>query len=410
MDEAVQPVHEAAGCAVVRRQAIFDERERLTGYELLLDTGRPPASDDEGLGLLAGAFGDIGLRRVVGDHRAYITATSEVLGNAHLLALPADQVVLQLPEQHVDKPLLDTVARLVEDGFKVGVGGWALHGEADALLEHATTIKIDFDFGTLDLTRLVARSEELHARGATLIAGHVQTRGEYEECRRLGFDAFQGHYLAQPDVLAARRTPTARMTALADLLAATGPGAFEELERIICQDAGLAHRFLRLADSALYASRVRVRSVREALARLGAHAVRQWALMTVVAGVSDTSSETARHLLAMGLHRARICQLLARQDRDACADLAFSAGLLSILPALIDVPFDELLSELPLDDRLARALADHVGLEGQMLAAVIAYESGERENADGHPALLAAISRIYSEALLWADYSAGRLS
>lgn len=408
-DTAQQAPPTLDGCVLIRRQAIFDEHERLVGYELLLDSGHPPADDDDGRGLVVSAVVDIGLRRIVGSRRAYITATPAVLANAGALRLCPEQVVLQVPEQPVDGWLIGALARLVQDGFAIGVGGWALDGTADDLLALASMVKVDFDFGAPDLTRLVARSAELHARGVTLIAGHVQTRGEYERCRWLGFDAFQGEYLGRSAPVAGRRTPTAGVAALAAVLRAEGPDAFEELERVICHDAGLAHRFLRVADCALYARRTRVRSVHDALARVGTETARHWALMTIVGGMADTRSPAARHFLGVGLHRARVCQLLARQRRDACPDRAFSVGLLSILPVLTREPVDELLCDLPLDERLAGALADHLGAEGQMLAAILAHESGQRANAENHPRLLAAVSRVYADALLWADDHAGRL-
>lgn len=397
-----------AGGALILRQALFDARERLAGYELLLDRG--PAADSGAAAVITAAFGELGLRRVVGDHRAYVTAPFDLLAGAAALRLPAGQLVLQVAEQPIDDRLLGVVGRLVEEGFGVGVGGWALGPDAEPLMRLATAVKVDFDFGTRDLTQLVAQRDALHAHGATLIAAHVQTRGEYEEARRLGFDAFQGAYLARPAEVAGRRAPTRRMAALAAVVTATGPGAFEDLERLIVQDVGLAHRFLHLAGSAFYASRARVRSVRDALARLGADAVRRWALMLVLAGLTDSPSDTARHLLGVGLHRARICELLAGQDPDACPDRAFSAGLLSILPGLVDQTMQEVVAELPLEERLASALTQHEGGEGRMLAAVIAYEDGERENPDGDPPLLAAITRIYTDALLWADDTARRLA
>jgi len=405
-DAAPCTYQQAADCAVVWRQPVFDRGQRLAGYELRLDAHTESAEREAG-DVLTTVCGDLGLRRVVGDRRAYITASPQLLAEAAVLQLPAKQVVLQIPEQPVDAQLLAAVRHAGGEGFGVAVGGWALDPAAEALLELATTIKVDFDFGTLDLVRAVARRDELHARGATLIASRVQTRGELEECRRLGFDAFQGEFLAQPASIAGKRTPTVRMAALAEALNATGQTAFEQLERLICRDVGLAHRFLRLADSALYARRARVRSIRDALARLGADAVRRWALMLTLVGVTDTSSQAARVLLGVGLHRARVCELLARQELNADPDRAFTAGLLSVLPGLVDRPMDELVAELPVDDRLASALIDHLGAEGRLLAAMIAYEDGQRASADGFPPLLAAITRIYAQSLLWADDTAG---
>jgi len=153
-----------------------------------------------------------------------------------------------------------------------------------------------------------------------------------------------------------------------------------------------------------------VRSIHDALARLGSRTARQWALMTILAGMADAGSPAARHFLGVGLHRARVCELLARDQRHGCPDRAFSVGLLSVLPAVTGEPLDQLLSDLPLDPALAGALTDYLGAEGQLLAAIIAHERGERANDHQEPRLLAAIGRIYADALLWADETARRLS
>ena len=182
----------SARCALIRRQAVFDARERLVGYELLLDHGVPPAADADAAAVIASAFGDLGLRRVVGDHRAYVTASFDVLSGAAALRLPSQQLVLQVAEQPVDDRLLRTVGRLVEQGFGVGVGGWGLEPDAEPLLGLATAVKVDFDFGTRELTQLVAQRDALHARRATLIAAHVQTRGEHTRPGGWGSTPFRG--------------------------------------------------------------------------------------------------------------------------------------------------------------------------------------------------------------------------
>ena len=41
------------------------------------------------------------------------------------------------------------------------------------------------------------------------------------------------------------------------------------------------------------------------------------------------------------------------------------------------------------------------------LAAMIAYEDGQRASADSSPSLLVAIASIYAEPLHWADHTAG---
>lgn len=183
---------------LLARQPVFDRRDRIAGFELSFAPGTEPAGPAAAARMITTAFGDLGLRRMVGDHRAYINATPELLAQAPALRLPPDRVVLQLAGRTVDEALLATVRGLVDDGFGVGVGGWALSSDAAPLLELASVVKVDFEFGTLDLARLVTRRAELQARGITLIATDVQTRGEYDECRRLGFDGFRAAISPSP--------------------------------------------------------------------------------------------------------------------------------------------------------------------------------------------------------------------
>src|SRR5579875_2826524 len=206
MDDTAREASAAADrCVLIRRQAIFDPQERVSGYELLLDTGAPPAEDEQAQGLLTSAVVDIGLRRIVGTRRAYLTATPALLADAAALRLSPEQVVLLVPAQPVGRSLLRTLRGLVGAGFEIGVGAWAIDGGAEPLLRLASVVKLDFRFGTRELALLMTRRDELHARGATLIAGQVQTWGEYERCLGLGFDAFQGEYLAHPAPIDRRR-------------------------------------------------------------------------------------------------------------------------------------------------------------------------------------------------------------
>jgi hypothetical protein len=57
---------------------------------------------------------------------------------------------------------------------------------------------------------------------------------------------------------------------------------------------------------------------------LGSVAVRRWATLLVLAGVTDRPN----HLLELGLSRARLCELLAMRDDEADTERAFTVGLL----------------------------------------------------------------------------------
>jgi EAL and modified HD-GYP domain-containing signal transduction protein len=404
-----RPAERPAGWPVVQRQPVIDGDGRVIGYGLHL-AASPAPTERAAAGLLSAVCADVGLPELVGRRRAYLTGPAGLFDHVPELRLPPAQVVLEVSEQPVQPPLLATVSRLVRRGYRVAVGAWALAPDAGALIALATTVRVSFNFGTQDVRRLAVRREELHGHGITLLASDIQTRSEYEECRRLGFDAFQGPFLAQPEERAAPGTPTARATALGEALASGGPEAFDQLERLIIRDAGLAHRFLRLAGSAFFSPRGPIRSVRHALARLGAETTRRWVILLLLAGLTDAAPDSpAAYLLGLGLHRARLCEVLAGEIDDADPDAAFTCGLLSVLPALLERSMADLLTELSLGERLTRALLEHHGAEGELLAALIAYENGARRAGEAQAPLHAAIRRIYASCLLWAEDTRAQL-
>jgi len=231
-----------------------------------------------------------------------------------------------------------------------------------------------------------------------VIADGVQTREMYGFCRGLGFDAFQGQYFAEPVIVTGASAPTYRLRALS-MLAEGSATSFEQLERVIAEDPGLSLKLVKLANSAFYGGRHRVGSIRQALMALGTITVRRWATLLVLAGISDRPS----HLLEVGLLRARLCELVAKELDGAEDDRAFTVGLFSVVDSLLGMRMDQLLDDLPFDDRTTNALGSHQGPEGRLLAGVLAYERGDFEGCVGSGVGLLQMARAYREALDWTD-------
>jgi EAL and modified HD-GYP domain-containing signal transduction protein len=135
--------------------------------------------------------------------------------------------------------------------------------------------------------------------------------------------------------------------------------------------------------------------------RLGAAAVSRWIMLFALSKMTDRP----QHLLNAAVHRARLCEMLAREDPDAVPERAFSAGLFSVLDALLDRPMRELIADLCLDDRLASAITDHRGPEGRLLAAVLFYERGDFAGCAQRDVRLVNLASAYWQAAEWADYT-----
>jgi len=391
----------------VARQPIFNRAEAITGFEILYRSLTGPFTDAEGATstVIVQSLADIGLERLVGDSRAFINVTADFLLKVRPLPMPPERVVLELVGTHnADPALLGALRDARDAGFKIALDGFRLSPGLEPLLALANVVKLDIR--ALSGGTLVKQVNELRGRGLTLIALKVETREEYEACRAMGFDGFQGYFFAEPAVVSGPTAPTHRLGALSQLIAPDRQASFEEIERVISQDAGLAHKLVRLASSAFVGTRTQVGSVRQALILLGTVAVRRWAMLLALSGLTDRP----QHLLTVGLVRARLCELLADAHPVAAPDRAFTVGLFSVVDALLGKPMQALLDELPFDSRITHALLDHDGPEGRLLAAVLAYERGDFNDVPRFGVGLPALAGAYREAIDWADGVAVQLA
>jgi len=391
---------EHTGTVVVARQPIFDAGWDVIAYELLyrpvVEGARPVAPEAMTAGVLATAFSDLGLDLLVGDRIAHVNVTRDFLLGVRPLPLEPHRTVIELVEdQVVDAALIEVLAEAVDAGFTLALDDFVYAPKMERLLDLASIVKLDVR--ALSPAQLEAEVRKLSPRNLTLIAEKIESAEEYELCRELEFDAYQGYFFALPELSQTTATPTHELGSLVALAATDAETTLEELEAIVQRDAGLSHKLLRYANSAYVAPLRPIASLRHALTMIGSTAIRRWGLLLALSGLRDAP----HHLLNAAMVRARMSELIA-PAMAAAPDRAFTAGLFSLLDAMTGRQMDDLVAELPFDDRLSDALVRRVGPEGEVLRATLAYERGDFDAAAvyARPQLLA---DAYHQAIAWSD-------
>jgi EAL and modified HD-GYP domain-containing signal transduction protein len=395
-------VHTPAAREVfVVRDPVFDERLRVLGYELLVGTDGADAGAAAGdparwsAGLFIDAFAEIGLEALTAGRPAWLPVAPEVLTEMAPPVRP-DRALLQLTLRSApDAALTSALRQLAGRGYELVVDGPA--DLARPLLGIVSGLKIPV--AGLALEALRARVADVAGNDLMLVATGVETPEALAQCRALGFEGFQGPFLARPDVVPGRAVPTHRLHELTTMAQLTGGElAFEEVEQLIVRDVGLSHKLLRYANSALFSLPQQVGSVREAMVVLGAKPVQRWAAVLALSGARDQPHE----LIVTSLIRARMCELLI--DDRARRDRSFTAGLFSVVNSLLGVPMREALADLPLADEVKRAILHGEGPEGRVLRAVVAWQMGDFTGVP--PESRAEMARAYRDAVQWADEAA----
>jgi EAL and modified HD-GYP domain-containing signal transduction protein len=338
---------------------------------------------------LVDVFGDIGIERLAGRHPAWVRISPEFLLEVGTPPVRPDRVVLQIVAQPVTDEVLTALRRLQFSGYTL-----ALEGIEPRLLQVCSTVKLPL---------ASARDHDLdamRARNLELVATDVATPEELTEARNLGFVKFQGDFFAQPDLTKRRRVGTGGLASLTALAAVMAPDAsFEELESAISSDVGLSLKLLRYVNSAFFSLPRTVESVRGALTLLGTATVRRWAIVVALAEAADAAPD---ELVELALQRARMCEVLGGSRELDSHDGHFTVGLFSVADALLDLPMQEVLEELPFSDEIRAALLNREGPKGELLKTVVEYERGEFPSDDS-----GSLQGAYGEAVEWAGGAVG---
>lgn len=390
----------------VGRQPIYDASLEAVGYEILYrDTNRDRASFADGSAatsqVLISAFMDLGLDSLVAERLAFFNLTREFIVGDFPLPFPPEHVVLEVLEDiAADDAVTAALPRLAERGYTLALDDYIEQPELHPLLPLVEIVKVDLPMlEHTDLPSVVERLRQ-HDPHLRLLAEKVETKEEFERCKGLGFDYFQGWFLSRPTLIKGRTIPENRMAVLRLLAQLRDPDTtIEQLEEMISHDVSLAYRLLHYINSAYFGLRREIGSIGHAIMLVGTRTIRDWASLIVLTRLKDKPTE----LFFLALVRARMCENLARLYCPEGVDQSFLTGLFSTLEALMDAPMDELLTQLPLTKPVEAALLEYAGDLGEVLQRVLDFEQGDWEPLARDSISPKEYTNAYIEAVRWSQ-------
>jgi c-di-GMP phosphodiesterase len=364
----------------IARQPIYDRQLDLVAYELLyrdadyLRNGKAVENPHTSTELLINTFMELGLENIVGSNPAFIRMTRDYLRNDQRIPMTTEQVVLEVSvAEPPDEALCAGLKHIASNGYDIALDDFSYRPALLPLLQSATIVKLDLQ--ALGKEKLAEQVKLCRQHKVMLMVKKVETHEELEFCKELGIDWFQGFFFCKPQLVSGKSRPANRAVLLRILSKLQDDNtSIEQLEKVIIQDTVLAYKLLRYLNSATYAFRREINSVREALMLIGTEQVKRWASLLII---SSYQSDKPQELIATAMVRARMCELLAERSRNRIDPTqAFTVGLFSTLDALMDTPMEELLDTLSFSAAIKLALTDAEGELGHLLQQVLHYERG----------------------------------
>ncbi len=365
------------------RQPIFDVKQNVYGYEIFYRSSENNVFDNTAGDVatarsLLNTFLTFGLDNLTNNKPAFINFDESFIQEDVPTLFPSNYLIIEILESVVPSELVIEKCRsLREKGYVLALDDFVFRPEYIELLDIVNIVKLDFKTLSVDAARNIV-SRYSRKENLQFLAEKVETHEELECARKIGCSLFQGYYFGKPVMHHAQSLQSLDVSYFGLMNAINrNEMDFVEVTNMVLRDMSLTYYLLKLVNAPAFGMINRVNSVRHALVVLGEREIKRWISLIVLNIVGkDKPSE----LVQLSLLRARLAeQLSIRTSLKANSDHFFLAGLFSMLDAILDRSFEEIVNEIYLPDAVKRYLLNGNSYIFPVMKLVIAYEQGDWE-------------------------------
>jgi len=401
----IAPQKWAGDMRYVARQPILDLEGRVHGYELLFRNGPLAVSRGDG-DLAARTMLDnaviFGLEWFTNGLPAFVNCSIEALTEQLVRVLAPKEAVLGIPASLATAPkVFEACRELKARGFRLALDDFTWNANLAPLLRLADYIRVDFTrFGADEVERL----RRLKCDSIAIVAQKVETQEDYKQACKRGFTLFQGSYICHPVLVKKRKMPANRLFHFEVVRELHhDPIDVRMLGKLLMRDASLTYRLLRLVNSPLYTTRQELRSIESAIIILGDDTLRRVISLAVL---SEMNGGQPTEVLQMTLMRARFCELAAGECKMDAAE-QYLLGMMSLVPAMLGLPMENVTPSLPLRREICEALQGTENPERSLLSWLESHERGDWTACDltvqANGLNKEQLMNCYTDAVVWAE-------
>jgi EAL and modified HD-GYP domain-containing signal transduction protein len=369
------------------RQPILDLEMNIYGYELLYRSQQLIMDEKDGdvatLSVINNTFMTMGFEEVIDQGLAFLNFTSDLLKNDVPLVFNREAIIIEILEDiKPEDSLMNKIKEFKEKGYIFAIDDYDSTYRYDEFLNLVDIVKVDFkktnQYEREDITR------KLRKYNLTLLAEKIENNDEFLEAKRLGYDLFQGFFFQKPQILRNREIKalnTNHIQAINEL--AKPEPDYKELAEIIKRDVAMTYKFMKLVNSVAFYSRSKIKSINDALVRLGFREINKYVFLLMFKHLAVGSPDV---LINNALIRAKFSEGLAKNSKykNKCDDF-FLLGMFSMIDVILSIPKEEALREIPISHGLKRAL---IGAESneysEMMDLIINHERGNFESVNDY--------------------------
>lgn len=240
------------------------------------------------------------------------------------------------------------------------------------------------------------------------LAEKVETREEYMHAVQDGYTYFQGYFFSKPVMLQSHDIPPYYYSYLLVLEELDMPVPdIDHITKVIEKDLSISYKLLKLINSPSIRPKYEVSSIKQAVVLLGLIEIKKWIYVLAIKG-AHTDNFAINEIIQLSLTRAKLGELIGASQGQQVSSKYFLLGMFSLIDAILQVPLEKVLSELPLAVDIKEALLGTENELKEVLDLIKGMESIQIVNSKNPKQIPSTLSEIelfslYSKATLWAN-------
>lgn len=397
----------------IARQPIFDNGKRTFAYELLfrnsvkncypLDIASEKATKET----IYNSFIEIGFDDISSGKIVFINIDEASLHNDLIFSLPKKTVYLELLETiPVTNLNIERISKLKMRGYTLVLDDFDLTKENASLVKYCDIVKIDIQNTPWDKIKRDVSIFKKHKK--KILAEKVENHNEFQKCKNLGFDFYQGYFFSIPEMISSKTIQMQKHTIFLAYKSLISEESYSKISSLISKDLGLSKKFLRFANNIIKNSSFdkkygKIESVHQALSLIGIYETKTFFRLAMIELINDKQS--ANEIVIISFIRARFLELLFQDNGKAFRDKSYLTGFFSLLDAILQHDLFDIIPKLNLHEEIEDAILYKDGLLGKGLLMLQAIEEHDydslKEISNELNVNINTINSIYQQSILW---------
>lgn len=364
----------------IAKQKIFTKKGAIYAHELLYRDHKDGIKEFKSniqatSHVLLNALTNIDMDTLLGkDGLAFVNLDEHALTSGVIDVLDTKRFILEILETtDLTEKVISKVIQYHKRGFKIAIDDFDCTAEMiikfTPILKYIHIIKMDVITAEPEnLKNVVAKIKHFNIQ---LLAEKVETKKDYDNYVKMGFDLFQGYYLSKPEIIEVERSKDlTRITIMQLIKLLKNDGSTSQIEYYIKQRTDLSYKLIKFLNSQEQFE-TEIESIMQIITLLGRDRLLRWLLLYLYSEMSNNPASKA--IMDIATHRAEKMEASVKKEEK---DKAYIAGMFSMLDALFEMDMKDLLKDINMDKDITDLV---LAKKGKFLSGFREAEHSERQ-------------------------------